>query len=813
MFSSLISSFLRPLLSYWVRKTRPQTRGTILIPGLKERVRIRWGPHAIPHIFAADEHDLFLAQGYLHAQERLWQMDLNRRFLSGRLAETLGEKPVPWRDLSIRFRNKSTADLDYFIRLMGIRRTSLASLRMLPHEFVDRLQAYSEGVNRYIEDHLNCLPIEFRLLRYQPEPWRPEDSLTIGKGFAFFLSSSLFTRLVLVALGDKLSGQEAKLRSLYPTYPAGEPCITRFAANDAKTLLRFLNGTFQETDGALGGQGSNNWVVAPPRSLSGRAILCNDPHLRMTLPSVWYLTHLKAMSSSRGPEGFEVWGASIPGSPCVHLGHNRWIAWGVTAALCDDADLYREKVHPRDPDRYLVGDEWVKTDSAEERIRIRGGKEISKGVRFTRHGPIISDFTENGGEEVLALKWTAHDPSEELRALYGVNGARNWDEFLRSLSFQAAPSLNYVYADVQGNIGYSLAGKIPIRPEPRSFLPLPGWSGEFEWKGYIPFGELPRLYNPPEGVIATANNRITDNSYPYYLSDLFEPPYRIQRIRELLTPKKKLSLEDMASIQRDTVSAQAKGIIGDLKTDLEEIACRDGSLKKVAEALLRWDGDCSEESPEAALWHAFHQRLMVNLLAPDLGQDLFIAYAEILNQSLVPMDQILRDPQSPWFHRYSRQSLVEKSLRQAQAELTSRLGADLRDWSWGRLHTLTLAHPLGQSKILKSLFCIGPFPAPGDGVTIHLGFYRHSDPYQQVVGPSLRMMIVPGDWERSCFILPSGQSGHFFSPHYRDQTELWRRGGYIRLFYEEESMDPWPLLILTPAGTPHEKLPCLSNIS
>ncbi|MEK7210156.1 MAG: penicillin acylase family protein [Candidatus Binatota bacterium] len=803
MFSSLFSLVLRPLLRYWARKAKPSTQGTLLIPGLREAVRVLWDPYAIPHLFADNEHDLFLAQGYLHAQERLWQMDINRRLLSGRLAEVLGEKPVPWKELSIRFRNNSTVDLDYFIRLMGIRRAACASLTLLPEEYVDRLLAYGEGVNRYIETHFKSLPLEFRLLRYQPEPWRPEDSLTIAKGFAFFLSTSLFTRLTWSALTEKLKGQEAKLKSLSPCYPPGGPGITRFVAEEAREILRFVSGTFQQSDWALGNQGSNNWVIAPRRSSTGMPILCNDPHLRMTLPSVWYLMHLHATRSNRENDEYEVWGGSIPGAPFIHLGHNRRIAWGVTAALCDDGELYREKLHSSESDRYLAGNQWVKMACTEEKIGISGGKTVKKTVRFTRHGPVISDFSKNGNgppEEVLAFKWTAHDPSEEFRCLYGVNRARDWDEFLQSLSYQTAPALNYVYADITGNIGYSLAGKVPLRPYPPSLLPLPGWSGEFEWRGHIPFGELPRLYNPPEGVIATANNRIADESYPYYLSDLFDPPYRIRRIKELLSANKKLSLERMAEIQSDTVSVHAKELLGILKADLEEIARKDPSLYEIIVKLSAWNGECSESSPEAALFHVFHQRLMRNLLVPDLGQELYLAYTEIFNQSLAPIDQILRDSRSPWFDSCPRQSLVEKSLREAQEELIQRLGADRKEWSWAKLHTLTLRHPFARSKILSPLFSIGPLPSPGDGVTINMGFYRHSNPFEHVVGPSLRMIIDPGDWKRSRFILPSGQSGDCFSPHYRDQTRLWQRGGYIRLSCEEQNMQDWPILTLTPMG-------------
>lgn len=447
-------------------------QGSILIPGLKEKVKVLWGPYAVPHLFAANEQDLFMAQGYLHAQERLWQMDLSRHLLNGRLAEILGENAVPWKELSIQFCDKTLTDLDYFVRLMGIRRAACASLRLLPKEFVDRLLAYSQGVNRYIETHLRCLPLEFRLLRYQPEPWRPEDSLTIAKGFAFLLSTSLFTRLSLSVITDKLKDQEAKLKSLFPAYPEGDPTITRSALEAARGLLRFLSGTFQEGNWAVGSQGSNNWVIAPWRSSTGRAILCNDPHLRMTLPAIWYLMHLKAAPVGNQSDEFEVWGASIPGSPCIYLGHNRWIAWGVTAALCDDADLYRERIHPKEPDLYLVGDQWTKMECQEEKIRIRGGREVKKTIRLSRHGPIISDFMqEPAGGEALALKWSAHDASEEFLALYGINRACGWNEFLQSLSYQVAPTLNYVYADIQGNIGYSLAGRIPIRSPSRSLLP------------------------------------------------------------------------------------------------------------------------------------------------------------------------------------------------------------------------------------------------------------------------------------------------------------------------------------------------------
>lgn len=798
---SLASLVLRPLLGYWSRKARPQPEGEIRLPGLEKTARVLWGPHAVPHIFAASERDLFLAQGYVHARERLWQMDLGRLSLSGRLAETFGAGDVPWRELSVYFENRNLADLDYFIRLMGLRRAACESARLLPEQLLERLTAYCEGVNRYIETHLRRLPIEFRLLRYEPAPWRPEDSLTIGKGFAFLLSTSLLTRITLTAIRDKLRGQEAKLKSLFPTYPESAPSITMPAPGAAQERFHFVNGTFREVIGSASGHGSNSWVVAPQHSVTGKPILCNDPHLRLTLPCTWYLVHLRAPSAEQGPDDFEVWGASIPGSPCVQLGHNRHIAWGVTAALGDDADLYLEKIHPEEPDLYLAGDRWLRTDRVEETIRIRRGKELKKIIRFTRHGPVISDFLPGGSTgDMLAFKWSAHEPSQEFRVVYGVNRASDWESFLDSLSFQVAPTLNYVYADIRGNIGYALAGKIPKRPRPNSFFPLPGWSGDYDWTGYLPFSELPRLFNPPEGLIASANNRIADPSYPHYLSDLFEPPYRIRRIETLVRRNARLSAADMARIQQDAVSNHAREVLAHLRGDLEAISRGDSALAPAVEKLLEWDGSCSEDSVAAAIFHALHRRLLLNLLTPDVGEKLTSAYMEIMNQPLQPFARILSDPNSPWFEPSSRQALLEQCLREACAELGRELGPDLRQWRWGRLHTLTLSHPFGRSRLLRPILSIGPFPAAGDGATINLGFYRYSDPYAHIVGPSLRMIIPLGEWQEGRFVLLSGQSGHFSSPQYRDQTELWRRGEYLRLYFPEEEMKEWPCLKLT-AGT------------
>jgi len=519
--------------------------------------------------------------------------------------------------------------------------------------------------------------------------------------------------------------------------------------------------------------------------------------LRMTLPSIWYLMHLKAEASAAQPDGYEVWGATIPGLPCVHIGHNRWIAWGITAAVCDDIELYREKIHRLEPDRYLNDHQWLSMDHRIERIEIRNDETLQKIIRSTCHGPVISDFTSSSGREVLSFRWTAHDPTQEFSCVYGLNCARNWTEFLSSLQFQSSPTLNYVYADVQNNIGYSLAGKMPLRSQVPSLLPVEGWKPENEWRGFIPFAELPRLYNPAEGMIATANNRIVDSSYPYYLSHFYEPPYRIRRIKELLAAKPTLSMSDMSAIQMDVVSLHATETINDLRDDLVEVE-KNPRLEKFAALLLNWDGRCHEESIESALFHVFHHRLMENLLIPNLGEELFTAYVEILNQCLMPIGQILKDPGSVWFAGESRKELVSRSLREVCEELEEVLGADARQWRWGSIHSLTVMHAIGRIEAIRPLLAVGPLSSPGDGTTIRMGFYRHSNPYQHIIGASLRFIADLGDLRRSGFILPPGQSGHLSSPHLKDQMDLWLNGHRICISNALEDSHREGSLILEP---------------
>jgi penicillin amidase len=792
------SALLRPLIRLLDKGSVPIYRGELIVGGLKHPVHVRWDRFAVPHVFAANERDLFLVQGYLHAQERLWQMEMSRRLFSGRMAEIFGDFSLPWRDLSTQFRGRSGADFDYFLRLLGIRAAAVASLDVLPEQDQLRLRAYCDGVNHYTEQCAGKLPWEFRLLRHEPEPWRPEDTLTIGKGLAFMLSTALFTRLNFIAVAAKLKDDPEKLRKLFPSYPDDAPTITRAVVNQTRGLWEFTNGALAASDWHPAGSGSNNWAVAPSRTTSGGAILCNDPHLRMTLPSIWYLMRLKSETDAAEQNDYEVWGASIPGIPYIQLGHNRRIAWGMTAAVCDDVEIYREKLHPLEPERYLVGHRWQTLDTRRESIAMRRGPSLERIVRWSRHGPVISDFSDPANHrEILSVRWTAHDPSQELVSLYDVNRARNWQEFQDSLRCHTSPSLNFVYADRDGNIGYTLAGKIPRRAGIPSLLPVEGWNEENDWGDYIPFEELPRIYNPPDGIVATANNRIVDSAYPYYLSHFFEPPHRFRRIHQLLAERERFSADDLAAMQLDDVSLHATGLITALKAELAQLTDEKLAVKTAANRLLSWDGRCSEASIDAAIFHVFHHRLLANLLSPTLGEELFTAYVEILNQCIVPTDRILNDSNSVWFSERSRYELVAMSLREACAELQDALGEKLEEWQWGKIHKLHLNHALGRISVFKSLLGIGPLSAPGDGMTINVGFYRHSNPYSHTVGAALRFVVDFGGRQHSGFILPSGQSGHPLSVHYADQTAMWLGGKRVTLC-DESGNDNDGGLVLKP---------------
>lgn len=532
-----------------MRRPVAQKSGTLHIQGLHEPVEIITHTYGVPHIYAQTEDDLFFAQGYIHAQERLWQMELNCRLCSGRLSEIVGD---------------ALLETDRFCRRLGMHRSAAEEVTRLSAANVRILDAYARGVNIFIAYNEGKLPVEFTLLHFQPEPWKPADTIQWAKMMGWTLGGNWETEITRARLVAKLGIERtSQLEAGYdPSHPLIIPSGAEYQGINPG--LREQYEQIQELSGFSIFGGSNNWVVDGTMTATGSPILCNDPHLGQAVPSVWYECHLIAGD-------LDVTGVSFPGTPGIIIGHNQHIAWGLTNAVSDVQDLYIEKFNPENPDQYEYQGKWEEAEIIREEIQVKGQDQpVIEKVRITRHGPILtsSQQTSDGKEDVaktgdvpLALRWVGLEQCNIISAVPKLNRATNWEEFRAALRDWDLPPQNFVYADQQGNIGYIMAGAIPIRNQGQALLPSPGWTGDYEWTGYIPFDELPQTYNPEQHFIATANNRVVDDNYPYYITHEWLNGYRAQRIRDLLKSKDKLTLADMAKIQSDQYSLPATEIV------------------------------------------------------------------------------------------------------------------------------------------------------------------------------------------------------------------------------------------------------------
>ncbi|HSJ55799.1 MAG TPA: penicillin acylase family protein, partial [Anaerolineae bacterium] len=556
----------------WVllRRPLPRTQGRLKLPGLHgpvEVIRDRWG---VPHIYAGDDHDLFFAQGFVHAQDRMWQMEFQRRLAAGRLSEVIGAQ---------------TVEIDRYFRVLQLRRAAEADVAALSDDARQAVEAYTEGVNAYLAAHKGRCSVEFTLLRFEPEPWRPVDCLSWLKVMAWNMGCNWSSEIVRARLADVLGADLAA--DLEPSYPSSSPSIAggsglpagtppppngwgtpalREALARAAGLLAPLSpppppeGTEAMRPGAVvtapvasgpSTANSNQWAVAGGRTATGRPLLANDTHLLLQLPTAWYQAHLHGGR-------YHVAGATLPGMPGVAVGHNEQCTWGITIAWHDAQDLYVERFHPDDPRRYEYRGQWRQAAVHREEIRVKGRAEpVVQEVVVTHHGPIVSSLV---GEPVpLALRWVAHDPCDIVGAVLKLNRARTWDEFRAATECWAAPSLNFVYADVAGNIGFLQAGRVPVR-KGDGLAPVPGWTGEYEWGHELTLDELPHALNPESGWLATANHLVVDDTYPFYLSSDLENPARARRIVDLIEGTPRLTVDDCARFQLDTFSAQSLAI-------------------------------------------------------------------------------------------------------------------------------------------------------------------------------------------------------------------------------------------------------------
>lgn len=765
---------LVPLAGYfWLRTSLPLTNGTVRVVGADGPIEIVRDTDGVPHIFATTDHDALYALGYVHAQDRLWQMEMNRRIGAGRLSEILGE---------------TTLSIDKFQRTMGYYRAAQADLAIIEPRSRQALEAYAAGVNQWLSEE-HTLPPEFILLGVKPEPWQPADSLVWQKMMSWDLGGNykleLLNQRLVQALGP------ARAAQLLPDYPEnGITILADLEIDDATAARLFEIDRALEVDFGRGGResGSNNWVIAGSRTATGKPILADDPHLGTSIPSIWYLAELQG-------DTLHAIGSTFPGLPAIVIGHNERVAWGVTNVGPDVQDLYIERINPANPNQYEVDGDWQDMVIFEEPIVVKGEEEpVRWAARSTRHGPLISDVSDAGSP--LALQWTALQPGDTtIDAFISLNYAADWDDFDDAMAKFVTPSQNFVYADVEGNIGYYAPGNIPIRVEGHDGrVPVPGWASEYEWQGFIPFAELPHAFNPPEGYIATANNRVVDDAYPHLLSTDWAPPYRAERIVEMIEAMssngEKISVDDVAAMQADRISTQVRDLLPFLLT----VPAKDARQQQALTLLQAFDGEMRMESAAAAIYQAWMIHLERAIFEDDLRAPLFEAMSTRANPLF--LTNVLNDPAqgAAWCDNVLSPPVetctetAQVALDHALDDLSERMGDDMNGWRWDRIHITQYPHnPFSQVSYLKGIFH-RTIPNGGDRYTVNVAPVNLEQPYNQTHSPGYRHIVDLSDIAASRFMITTGQSGNVLSRHYDDLIRRHRDVAYLPMRFGRENV-------------------------
>ena len=777
---------------YFMRRPLPKTSGTLRLADLHEPVEVVTDSYGVPHIYAYNEDDLYMAQGYVHAQQRLWQMEFNRRLGAGRLAELFGEVAL---------------EADRFTRRLGMHRAAAEAAHQISAHSRRILEAYTRGVNAFISSHRQNLPVEFTLLRLQPAPWQVVDSIQWSKMMGWSLGGNWETEIVRAYLVARLGPERAA--KLETGYDAAHPLIlppgVPYEGVNAGMLAQYAEIKQLAGFGLLGG--SNNWVVDGSMTTTGQPFVCNDPHLGQAAPSIWFECHLVAGE-------IDVVGASFPGAPGIIIGHNRHVAWGVTNAVSDVEDLYIEKFNPTNPNQYEFLDKWEEAQVYREEIKVKGRAEpVVEEVRVTRHGPILTSLKTGKTEQdsdlpaelPLALRWTGLEHHDIVDAIEKMALAADIYEFREALRHWDVPAQNFVFADTNGEIGYLMAGAIPTRAKGQGLVPMPGWSGEYEWTGLIPFEELPQVTNPPQHFIVTANNRVVGDSYPYYITNEWLNGYRARRIHDLLTRKGKLAPSDMAAIHADQYSIPAELIVPHILSVSPHTL-----LESQAQEILRtWQYKLAPESPAAAIYTTFLRKLERIVFEVHLGNDegLLNSYLGVgttllaisngyTSRSKPMMIRLLNERDDSWFADSvlpngprTWEVALHHALEAALDELREKLGDDPTTWQYGKVHSMTYSHPLGMVKPLDKIFNRGPYPVGGDIDTVNMGAVSPTQPEQVITVPSFRQIANLADLAASLSMHAPGQSGHPASKHYDDFIKPWRNVEYHPMLFDHEMID------------------------
>ncbi|HEY1291866.1 MAG TPA: penicillin acylase family protein [Chloroflexota bacterium] len=750
-------------LGYLLRRPLPTLDGEVRLKGLSapvEIVRDRWG---IPHISAREPLDAFFGQGFCHAQDRLWQMDLTRRLASGRLAEVFG---------------KTALDIDRFQRRVGLHRVAQRDWDTAEGDLRDILRAYAAGVNACLEGLISAkkLPAEFVLARFQPGPWEPVDTLAFARYLAYTQSANWESEMIRSRLIAKLG---------YTLAASLEPDVWQ-PDTDALPHLEDWGPPelpppteLPSLELAGGPLASNAWAVSGARSSTGKPLLANDPHMFPRYPSVFYEAHLAA-----GGE-LNVAGGSVPGAPGVLIGHNRHIAWGLTAATVDASDLYVERLDPGDARRTEFAGHWESGTLVPEAIVVKGRTKpwIEEVLITPRHGPLLTPTSSIPDEHrPLAMRSMVLEAPSAAAALLDINRATSWDEFQAAARRWGAPAMNVTYADTDGNIGYQMVGRVPIRRRGEGLVPSPGWSGQYEWDGSIPYDDLPSTLNPSDGLWANANHNVARKSHHFFGREFIDPS-RYQRIRQVLESKQRHSAVDFGALQADELSLPARQIAAIL---VEHVSTRGRVERRALDELRRWDGRISADSAAACIYAVFrnelirarHQTLVGELLPALLGVGLHPLLAPVNSHYFLQTQRVL-----DFVSALPDDPAVGRAFRASVAWLARKLGPNVSGWHWGRLHQLHLEHALSLRKPLGMVFDVPAFAWGGDLETVRAG---GSAPGEfKVTGPvsAYRFIADCADWDNTLACIPGGQSGHRGSPHYADQVDAWRRVAYHPLSF------------------------------
>jgi penicillin amidase len=752
-----------------VASTFPCESGRVEVAGVSAPVRIETDPHGVPTIRAATETDALFGLGYAHARDRLWQMEYQRRIGAGRLAEILGPGVV---------------ETDRFLRTIGFRRAAASAWRSLSAPAQRKVEAYVRGVNAFLASS-SARPVEFRILRCASAPFDPVDALVWAKLMAWDLGGNARDEIrrtrFAAAVGEERAAELLPPVPETPTIleddewaPLPGRVVSRVPSPVSRlpvSLLARLDRAFtlagaREPDDA--GLGSNSWVLAGSRTTTGKPILANDPHLGLRVPSVWYLARLSA-------PGYAVAGATLPGLPGVVIGRNDRIAWALTSLEPDVEDLFVEDVDPTDETRYRWKGEWMRFDTRRETIRVRGGRDAVVLVRTSVHGPIVTDVLEGASSagRAVAFRWTALDGVDRTaEAIDGIDRAKNWSDFLAAVRLFHAPAQNFLYADVDGHIGYTASGAIPIRPRADGLRPASG-SGEDDWSGYVPFEALPRAFDPPRGFLVAANNRVASERYPYAISRDWPEPYRARRITGRILAKGKLGVSDVRSIQLDRVSLQA----GELLPVLLDTSPADAASRDALARLRAWKGEFSPDSAAAAIYAAWYAGL-ARMPQDELGTTPpGTVRSRFLINALHADSAWCDDVRTPV--RETCAGFRTATLRDALSFLRDRLGPDSASWRWDRLHRARFPHGVFEAvRVLRSLFSLETGQG-GDASTVNVGAYRLDGTFRMTDGPSYRQIVDLSREGGDLLVHTTGQSGNVFDPRYRDFLPLWRDGAYL----------------------------------